>query len=108
MFGSSIERGITMKFKMTISFRLWLGFGLLCLFLVAIGLFATATMSKVNVTTQDMIKRVMPNVSKSHQMKLAVMQFRQYEGDFIHMYPQSKSEAIEKNLTDLNLFRKAS
>jgi methyl-accepting chemotaxis protein len=91
-----------MKFKMTISFRLWLGFGLLCLFLFAIGLFATSTMSNVNVTTQDMIKRVMPNVSKSQQMKLAVMQFRQYEGDFIHMYPQPKSQEIEKNLTDLN------
>ena len=96
-------RGIIMKFKLTISFRLWLGFGLLCLFLVAIGLFATATMSKVNVTTQDMTKRVMPNVSKSQQMKLAVMQFRQYEGDFIHTYPQPKSKETEKNLTDLNL-----
>jgi methyl-accepting chemotaxis protein len=87
-----------MKFKMTISFRLLFGFGLLCLLIVALGLFATSTMSKVNVTTQNLINKVIPNVSKAQQMKLMATQLRVYESDYIRAYPQGTGDEIEKNM----------
>jgi methyl-accepting chemotaxis protein len=94
-----LESGLAMKFKMTISFRLLFGFGLLCLLIVALGLFATSTMSKVNVTTQNLINKVIPNVSKAQQMKLMATQLRVYESDYIRAYPQGAGDEIEKNMT---------
>lgn len=70
--------------KMTVSRRLILGFGLLSVCLIGLGLFSLKTMSSVNVKTEEIINNWMPSVSKSHQMKMLATNIRQLQGDFIN------------------------
>ena len=86
------------RLNITISLRLWMGFGLLCLFLIVMGWIALSSMGKVNVTTQDMINRVMPTVSKAQEMKLTATQLRVYEGDYIRAFPNPKADKIEADM----------
>lgn len=88
-----------MKMKMSVSVRLMIGFGILCLFLMGVGLFALQTMNKVNVTTHQIIQNWMPSVTKAYQMKLAVTQFQELEGEFI---AQPDNPDTEKEMSELN------
>lgn len=72
-----------MKWKLTLSARLLIGFGILCVFLAAIGVFSLTTMSTVNVKTEEIIGNWMPGIGKAHQMKMAAVQVRQMQGEFI-------------------------
>ncbi|MEX2414525.1 MAG: methyl-accepting chemotaxis protein [Paenibacillaceae bacterium] len=72
-----------MKWKLTLSIRLLIGFGILCIFLAAIGMFSLSTMSAVNVKTEQIIGNWMPGIGKAHQMKMAAVQVRQMQGEFI-------------------------
>jgi methyl-accepting chemotaxis protein len=72
-----------MKWKLTLSVRLLIGFGIICIFLAAIGMFSLSTMSTVNVKTEQIIGNWMPSIGKAHQMKMATVQVRQMQGEFI-------------------------
>lgn len=72
-----------MKWKLTLSLRLMIGFGILCVFLAAIGMFSLSTMSRVNVKTEQIIGNWMPGIGKAHQMKMVAVQVRQLQGEFI-------------------------
>jgi methyl-accepting chemotaxis protein len=87
-----------MKIRLSVTIRLIIGFGLLCLFLISIGGFSLLTMGKVNLTTQEIINNWMPSVSKAHQMKMAVTEFRQNEADFI----LNPSNSIEQEMNAQN------
>lgn len=91
-----------MKIKMTVSRRLTIGFGVLCLFLITIGGFSLLTMGSVNLTTQEIINNWMPSVSKAHQMKMAVTEFRVNETKFIEMYPSGTANQIEEQMNTQN------
>lgn len=87
-----------MKWKMTLSVRLMMGFGILCVFLAAIGLFSLSTMSAVNVKTEQIIGNWMPGIGKAHQMKMAAVQVRQIQGEFI-LDPDN--EQLVKQMDDM-------
>jgi methyl-accepting chemotaxis protein len=72
-----------MKWKLTLSLRLLVGFGILCVFLAAIGMFSLSTMRTVNVKTEQIIGNWMPGIGKAHQLKMAAVQVRQMQGEFI-------------------------
>jgi methyl-accepting chemotaxis protein len=94
-----------MRLKISISVRLFIGFGIICLFLLGIGMFSMITMSNVNKTTTEITDNWMPSVSKAYQMKLAVTQFNQLEGKFITASESgsaSEGQAIEEQMIQLN------
>jgi|DewCreStandDraft_1066081.scaffolds.fasta_scaffold00111_4 methyl-accepting chemotaxis protein len=72
-----------MKWKLTLTARLLIGFGILCVFLAAIGVFSLTTMGTVNVKTEQIIGNWMPGIGKAHQMKMATVQVRQMQGEYI-------------------------
>jgi methyl-accepting chemotaxis protein len=86
-----------MKWKLTLSVRLMIGFGILCIFLAAIGMFALTTMSTVNVKTQQIIGNWMPGIAQAHQMKMATVQIRQMQGEFIF---DPNNEKLIKQIED--------
>jgi methyl-accepting chemotaxis protein len=71
------------KLKLTLSVRLLIGFGILCVFMASIGIFSLTTMNKVNEKTEQIIGNWMPGISKAHQLKMAAVQVRQLQGEYI-------------------------
>ncbi len=93
-----------MKWKLTLSIRLMIGFGILCVFLAAIGMFSLSTMRAVNVKTEQIIGNWMPGIGKAHQMKMAVVQLRDLQGEFI-LAPDNEQliKQMEDRKTELKL-----
>lgn len=71
------------KLKLTLSARLLIGFGILCVFMASIGVFSLTTMNQVNEKTEQIIGNWMPSISKAHQLKMAAVQVRQMQGEYI-------------------------
>lgn len=82
---------------MKVSVRLMLGFGLLCLFLVCLGVFSLFTMKNVNVQTERIINNWMPAVSKAYQIKMEVSKIYRLQGKFIN---DPQNESMEKEIAD--------
>ncbi len=80
------------------SFRLSLGFGVLCLFLVVLGAFSIMTESKINKTTLSITDNWMPSISRAYQMKLTVARFDQVEREYL----KTGSADTEKELASLS------
>ncbi len=68
---------------MKVSTRLLLGFGIICFFLIGLGVFSLTTMRNVNVQTEQIINNWMPAVSKAHQIKTEANRIYQLQGKFI-------------------------
>lgn len=81
---------------MKVSVRLMLGFGVLCLFLIALGVFSLVTMKNVNVQTERIIDNWMPSVSKAYQIKMEVNRIYQLQGEIIN----SGNANLEEEMTE--------
>ncbi|WP_186438308.1 methyl-accepting chemotaxis protein [Cohnella terricola] len=68
---------------MKVSTRLMLGFGVLCLFILGLGVFSLTTMGNINVTTKKIIDNWMPDVSKAYQIKTEANRIYQLQGKLI-------------------------
>ncbi|HEX7057985.1 MAG TPA: methyl-accepting chemotaxis protein [Bacilli bacterium] len=88
-----------MRLKWTVSTRLIAGFGVLCLFLLGIGVFSLNTMHGVNLQTQMITENWMPSVSNAYRIKLGVTEFRTLEGEIIK---NPRDDSIEKSMLALN------
>ncbi len=83
---------------MTISTRLMLGFGVLCLFLIGIGGFSLYTMQQVNQQTEAIINQWLPAVSQAHHIKNEASDIFQLQGQLIEEpSTQLQEEIAEKN-----------
>ncbi|KIL35083.1 hypothetical protein SD71_15645 [Cohnella kolymensis] len=79
---------------MKVSTRLMLGFGVLCLFLVCLGMFSLITMKNVNSQTERIITNWMPAVSKAYQIKLEVDEIYRLQGKFINDPKNANMEEV--------------
>ncbi|WEK55547.1 MAG: methyl-accepting chemotaxis protein [Candidatus Cohnella colombiensis] len=85
---------------MKVSTRLWLGFGVLCLFIGGLGSFALITMSSVNSNTEQIIHNWMPAVSKAYQIKLEAGQIHELQRQLIDDPTDQSLEQIIREKKD--------
>ncbi|WP_025028008.1 MCP four helix bundle domain-containing protein [Caldalkalibacillus mannanilyticus] len=87
-----------MRIKVPISLRLTIGFGLVCAFVVAIGLFSVYTMNKVNQTTQEIVKNWLPSVAQANKIQTIATQFRALEGTYVYNSSTGAHSKVEEEM----------
>jgi len=88
--------------KFTIKARLFLGFSILGLLFVGLGVFSINSLSTNNKTTTTITGSVLPSVDYAHSMDTATADYRVIELDYTLSDASTDMSSFEKEMTSLN------